>query len=115
MVNSIKDTHAANIVNYFKNVHKMLGLIERTSMVSHIAMNLGCPEMVNLAYIEGDVPVLGPDHFVHMHILCEEPIILYPCCMVARRSGYLTRAFHCTLVKVLHCSLIGWERRATAS
>jgi hypothetical protein len=35
--------------------------------------------------------------------------------MIARRSGYLTRAFDYTLVKVLHCSLIGWERHATAS
>jgi hypothetical protein len=42
-------------------------------MVTRIAMNLGCPEMANLAYIEGDVPILSPDHFVHMHILCEEP------------------------------------------
>jgi hypothetical protein len=36
-------------------------------------MNLGCSEMANLAYIEGDVPILGLDHFVHVHILCEEP------------------------------------------
>jgi hypothetical protein len=36
-------------------------------------MNLGCLEMANLAYIEGDVPVLGVDHFVHVHILHEEP------------------------------------------
>jgi hypothetical protein len=43
------------------------------------------------------------------------PIILYLCCMVARRSGYLTRAFDCTLVKVLHYGLIIWERRATPS
>jgi hypothetical protein len=35
--------------------------------------------------------------------------------MVKRRYGYLTRAFDCTLVKVLHYSLIGWERRTTAS
>jgi hypothetical protein len=35
-------------------------------------MNLGCLEMANLAYIEGDVPDLGLDHFVHAHILCEE-------------------------------------------
>jgi hypothetical protein len=35
--------------------------------------------------------------------------------MVARWSGYLTLAFDCTLVKVLHCSLIRWERRATTS
>jgi hypothetical protein len=42
-------------------------------------------------------------------------IILYLCCMVARRSSYLTRAFDCIVVKVLHYSLIGWERCATAS
>jgi hypothetical protein len=36
-------------------------------------MNLGCPEMANLAYIEGDVPILGLDHFVHAHIMCKEP------------------------------------------
>ncbi len=42
-------------------------------MVTRISMNLGCPEMANLAYIEGDVPVLGLDHFVHAHIFHEEP------------------------------------------
>jgi hypothetical protein len=42
------------------------------------------------------------------------PIILYLCYMVTRRSGYLTQAFDCTLVKVLHCSLIRWERHAIA-
>jgi hypothetical protein len=41
-------------------------------MVTRIAMNLGCPEMANLAYIEGDVPIPGLDHFVHAHILIEE-------------------------------------------
>jgi hypothetical protein len=29
--------------------------------------------MAHLAYIEGDVPVLGLDHFIHTHILREEP------------------------------------------
>jgi hypothetical protein len=46
-------------------------------------MNLGCPIMVNLAYIEGDVPDLGLGHFVHVHILHEEPnhslSMLYGC------------------------------------
>jgi hypothetical protein len=42
-------------------------------MVTQIAMNLGCSEMANLAYIEGDVPDLDLDHFVHVHILHEEP------------------------------------------
>jgi hypothetical protein len=53
MVNRIKYNLVADIVDYFKNVHKMLGPIECTSMVTRIAMNLGCPEMANLAYIEG--------------------------------------------------------------
>jgi hypothetical protein len=73
MVNRIKYTPVADIVDYFKNVHKMLEPIECTSMVTRIAINLGCPEMANLAYIDGDVPDLGLDHFVHTHILCEEP------------------------------------------
>jgi hypothetical protein len=41
-------------------------------MVTRIAMNLGCPKMANLTYIEGDVPILGLYHFVHVHILHEE-------------------------------------------
>jgi hypothetical protein len=75
MVKRIKYTPVADIVDYFKNVHKMSGPIECTSMVTRIAMNLGCPEIANLAYIEGGggIPVLGLDHFVHAHILREEP------------------------------------------
>jgi hypothetical protein len=73
MVNRIKYTPVADIVDYFKNVHIMSGPIECTSMVTRIAMNLGCPEMANLAYIEGDVAILGLDHFVQAHILHEEP------------------------------------------
>jgi hypothetical protein len=37
---------------------------------SPIDINL---EYSDLAYIEGNVPVLGLDHFVHAHILREEP------------------------------------------
>jgi hypothetical protein len=59
MVNRIKYTPVADIVDYFKNVHKMSGPIECASMVTQIAMNLGCPKMANLTYIEGDVPVHG--------------------------------------------------------
>jgi hypothetical protein len=73
MVNRIKYTPVADIVDYFKNVHKMLEPIECTSMVARIAMNLGCSEMANLAYIEGDVYILGLDHFVHAHTLRGEP------------------------------------------
>jgi hypothetical protein len=50
-----------------------LHTIECTSLVTQIAMNLGCPKIANLAYIERDVPVLGLDHFIHAHILHEEP------------------------------------------
>jgi hypothetical protein len=71
--------------------------------------------MANLAYILGDVAILGLDHFVHTPILHEEPDHFYLCCMVVRRSSYLTWASDSTLVKVLHCSLIRWERRTTAS
>jgi hypothetical protein len=73
MVNRIKYTLVADIVDYFKNVHKMSGPIVCDSMVTQIAMNLRCPEMANLAYIEGYVPVLGLNHFVHAHVLHEEP------------------------------------------
>jgi hypothetical protein len=59
MVHRIKYTPIADIVDYFKNVHKMLGPIECTSMVTQITMNLGCLEVVNLAYIEGHLPILG--------------------------------------------------------
>jgi hypothetical protein len=51
-------------------VSKISGPIECTSLVTRIAMNLGYSD---LAYIEGDVPVLGLDNFVHAHILREEP------------------------------------------
>jgi hypothetical protein len=73
MVNRIKYTTVADIVDYFINVHKMSRPIECASMVTQIAMNLGCPVMANVAYNEGDVPVVGLDHFVHAHILREEP------------------------------------------
>jgi hypothetical protein len=73
IVNRIKYTSVSDIVDYFKNVHKMSGPTECTSIVTRIAMNLECPEMANLVYIEGDIPVLGLDHFVHAHILHEEP------------------------------------------
>jgi hypothetical protein len=72
IVERIKSTPVADIVDYFKSVHKISGPIECTSMVTRIAMNLGCPEMANLAYIAGDVHVLGLDHLVHVHILHEE-------------------------------------------
>jgi hypothetical protein len=78
-------------------------------------MNLGCPEMANLAYIEGMYLFLVLTILFTSTSYARNPIILYLCCMVARQSGYLTRAFDCTLVKVLHCSLIGWDRCAIAS
>jgi hypothetical protein len=106
MINRIKYTPIVNTVDYFKNVHKMSGPIECTSMVAQIAIYLGCPEMANLTYIEGMYLILVLT-ILFTHTSCtRNPIILYLCCMVARRSSYLTRAFDCTLVNVLHCSLI---------
>jgi hypothetical protein len=83
MVNRIKYSPVADIVDYFKNVPKMSGPIECTTLVTRIALNLGGPKMANMVYIEGDVPVLGLDLFVHVHILHEEPdhsiSMLYHC------------------------------------
>jgi hypothetical protein len=70
MVNRIKYTPVADIVNYFTNVSKISGPIECTSLVTRIVMNLGYSD---LAYIEGGVPLLGLHNFVHTHILHEEP------------------------------------------
>jgi hypothetical protein len=70
MVNRIRYTPIAHIVDYFTNVSKISGPIECTYLVTRIAMNLGYSD---LAYIEGDVVILGLDHFVHAHILREEP------------------------------------------
>jgi hypothetical protein len=72
MVHKIRYTPVVDIVNYFKVIRTLAGPIECTSMVTRIALNLGCLEMAHLSYIKGDVPTLGPDHFVHAHILCEE-------------------------------------------
>jgi hypothetical protein len=72
MVNWIKYTPVANIVDNFANVSKISGPIECTSLVTQIAMNLGYSD---LAYIEGDLPILGLDHLVHAHILREEPSV----------------------------------------
>jgi hypothetical protein len=68
-VNKIKYTPVADIVDYFTNVSKIPRPIECTSLVTRIDMNLGYSD---LAYIQGDVPILGLDHFVHAHILREE-------------------------------------------
>jgi hypothetical protein len=112
MVNRIKYTRVADIVEYFTIVSKISGPIECTCLVSRIAMNLG---YLDLAYIEGDVPVLGLDHFVHVYILREEPD--YSISMLYGRKAIRlpNPAFDYILVKVLHYSLIEWERHAIAS
>jgi hypothetical protein len=82
IVNRIKYTPVADIVDYFTNVSKISGPIECTSLVTQIAMNFGYSD---LAYIEGDVLILGLDHFVHAHILREEPN--YSVSMLYRRKA----------------------------
>jgi hypothetical protein len=87
MVNRIKYTLVADIVDYFINVSKVLGPIECASLVTRIAMNLGYSD---LAYIEG-VYLFLVLTTLFMHTSCVgNPIILYPFCMVIRRSSYLT-------------------------
>jgi hypothetical protein len=72
MVCKIQYPLVADIVDYFKEICTLVGPIECTSMVTQIALNLGCPEMAHMSYIEGDVPILGIDHFVHVHSFREE-------------------------------------------
>jgi hypothetical protein len=72
MVHRIKYTPIADIVDYFKEIHTLSGPIECTSLVTRIALNIRCPEMHNVAYIEGGVLILGLSHFVHTHVLREE-------------------------------------------
>jgi hypothetical protein len=73
MVHRIKYTTVDDIVNYFKEIHTLSGPIECTSLVTRISLNIGCLKMHNVAYIKGDVPILGLSHFVHVHVLHEEP------------------------------------------
>jgi hypothetical protein len=115
MVNRIKYTPVADIIDYIKNVHKMSGPIVCTSMGTRIAMNLGCPKKANLAYIEGMYQFLILTILFTRTSCARNLIILYLCCMVTRRSGDLTRPFDYIPVKVLHYSLIGWKRHITAS
>jgi hypothetical protein len=51
-----------------------------------------------LTYIEGDVPVLGLDHLVHMHILREEPdhsLSLLYCHKAIRLPNLSIRLYSC--------------------
>jgi hypothetical protein len=73
MVRKIWYSSIANIVDYFKKIHTLTGAIECNFMVTQIALNIGCPEMAHVSYIEGDVSILGLDHFLCAHILREEP------------------------------------------
>jgi hypothetical protein len=113
MVNRIKYTPIADIVDYFKNVHKMSGPIECTSMVTRIAIILGFRKWPTWPTLRGVYLILVLTILFRRVSCVRNPIILYLYCMVARRSGYLTRAFNCSLMKVLHCRLIRWERHAT--
>jgi hypothetical protein len=73
MARKIRYSLVADIVDCFKEIRTLSGPIKCTSMVIQIALNLGCPMMAHMSYIEGDVPILGLTHFVHAHILREEP------------------------------------------
>jgi hypothetical protein len=53
-------------------------------------MNLGYS---NLAYIEGDVPILGLGHCVHVHILREEP------------DYYVSMLYRCKAIRLPNLSL----------
>jgi hypothetical protein len=73
LVHRIMYTPVGNVVNYFKEIHTLLVPIECTSLVTCIALNIGCPETQKVAYVEGDVPIHGLSHYVNAHVLREEP------------------------------------------
>jgi hypothetical protein len=82
MVNKIKCTLAADVVDYFKNVHKMSGPIDCTSMVTQIAMNLGCLEMATWPTLRGMYLFLVFTILFTRTSCTRNPIILYLCCTV---------------------------------
>jgi hypothetical protein len=53
MVHRIKYIPIVNIVDYFKEIRTLSRPIEYASLATYIALNIGCPEMHNVAYIEG--------------------------------------------------------------
>jgi hypothetical protein len=83
LVKRIKYTPISDI-DYFKNVHKISGHIECTSMVTRIAMNLGFLERPTWPTLQGMYLFLVLT-ILFMHTSCvRNLIILYLCCMVAR-------------------------------
>jgi hypothetical protein len=95
MVNRIEYAPVADIIDYFSNVSKISGPISCTSLVTRIVMSL---RYSDLAYIEGDVHVLGLDHFVHAHFLHEVPdysvSMLYGC-KVIQLPNLALRLYSC--------------------
>jgi hypothetical protein len=81
MVNRIKCSPVADIVDYFTNVSKISGPIECTSLVTRIAMNLGYS---NLDKLRGMYMFLVLTILFTRTSCARNPIILYSCCMVVR-------------------------------
>jgi hypothetical protein len=97
MVHRIKYTPVADIVDYFKEIRTLSGPIECTSLVTRIALNIGCPEMHNVSYIKGDVPILVFLTLYTPMFCVKSPIILFLCCMreATRCFGYPTKHTCC--------------------
>jgi hypothetical protein len=97
MVHRIKYTPIADIVDYFKEICTLSGPIECTLLVTHIALNIGFPEMHNVAYIEG-VYLSLVFHTLCMPMFCvKSSIILFLCCMreATRCFSYPTKHTCC--------------------
>jgi hypothetical protein len=58
IVHKIRYSQVVDIVNYFKKIRTLAGPIECTSMITRITLNLGCPEMAHMSYIEGGVATI---------------------------------------------------------
>jgi hypothetical protein len=89
MVNRIKYTHVANIVDYFKNVHKMSDPLSVPPWSLRLPSIFGVQKWPTWPTLRG-MYLLLVLIILFMHTSCaSNPIILYLCCIVARRSGYL--------------------------
>jgi hypothetical protein len=119
MVHRIKYTPVADIVDCFNEICTLYGPIECTSLVTRIALNIGCPEMHKVDNIEGDLPIISISHFVHAHILREEldhsismlyeggnKVLLLP------NQAYLLHSYDQLIMQLntlenAHCSILG--------
>jgi hypothetical protein len=100
VMHRIKYSPVADIVDYFKEICTLSGPIECTSLVTRITLNIGCMEMLNVAYIEG-VYLSLVFLTLFMPMFCVKSLIIrFLCCMreTTRCFSYPTKHTCCVPV-----------------